>query len=650
MKIRVPEGCGPGSTLILTKAQDATDWDVKVGKCVPVRAADADISGANEPENEPDREEAPSVGEEHRPDVVEEAQGCSPAAAYQRDVFATASPSSAAAQQQLRRDDLQQHWEQQQSDSQQQQQHEQQEQRELQHQPTFYEPVEPQPVCSFDGAVAYTVRLDTTVGGIDIIVRPDWAPHGTRRFLELAAAGDLAELAFYRAIKGCIAQFGLPARRAWPPIPDDPPTGVPFLLGAISFAAIGENSRKSTLFICTGDMSHCLGRNSWETPIGAVAESSLDVLDRIETMYGDIAEFKGPGPDTNRINNEGNAYLRSNFPHLTYIRSAVPLDWRPEADPVLPPSCSHLGGASTRLGCSAQASEFVDQAGVAARAAQEAQAQAAQATQLAQQAAQAEHVAQAAQAAQLAQQAARAAQAAAEAAQAAQQAAQQQASLTPSGYGPHPPYTNGHGGCEACHDGSGGVGASWRPPRCQSDAVDVPVEVKMPARPGQLPMAVPAAPATPGPHSVVRNSSMSAVPAAAGQMHAAPTAVLTAASPGPSCCAAMAAGVAGNVAPLVPPGAASNAVKVHMAPPMQMQPHPQPHLHALPAAPGAPLLQVGSGGSLQFQTTRLQLTPTKGASAPFAPLAPQPAVPAIGLLQGGALRRPQVAMPQAHRA
>ena len=105
---------------------------------------------------------------------------------------------------------------------------------------------------AIEGAVACTVRLETTVGIIDIIVRPDRAPHGTRRFLELAAAGDLHELAFYRAIEGCIVQFGLPAKRPWPPIPNDPPTGVPFSLGAVGFAAVGENSRKSTLFICIG--------------------------------------------------------------------------------------------------------------------------------------------------------------------------------------------------------------------------------------------------------------------------------------------------------------------------------------------------------------------------------------------------------------
>eukprot|EP00929_Paragymnodinium_shiwhaense_P083526 TRINITY_DN44561_c0_g1_i3.p1 TRINITY_DN44561_c0_g1~~TRINITY_DN44561_c0_g1_i3.p1 ORF type:complete len:763 (+),score=117.68 TRINITY_DN44561_c0_g1_i3:162-2450(+) len=180
------------------------------------------------------------------------------------------------------------------------------------------------------GPVAHTVRLDTTVGVIDIIVRPDWAPHGARRFLELAAAGDLEDLAFYRAVKGCLAQFGLPARRQWPPLPDDPPTGVPFLLGAVCFAAVGQNSRKSTLFICTGDMSHCFGQSSWETPIGAVAESSLDALDRIETCYGDIAECGGAGPNTGRIHDEGTAYLRQEFPRLTHIRQAWPLDWAPD--------------------------------------------------------------------------------------------------------------------------------------------------------------------------------------------------------------------------------------------------------------------------------------------------------------------------------
>lgn len=284
------------------------------------------------------------------------------------------------------------------------------------------------PEAPADAAVAYTVRLETTVGVIDIIIRPDWAPLGARRFLDLVAAGDLNDLSFYRAIEGCIAQFGLPAKRKWDPIPDDPPTGVPFLLGAVSFAAVGENSRKSTLFICTGDMSHCLGHNTWETPIGAVAESSLDVLDRIDTTYGDIAEFTGSGPDTSRINAEGETYLRAFFPRLTYIQKAWPLDWEPENPQDVTSSPSAAAAASGIMGAESTSMNMTpgrgpeavpDQALVAARAAEEAQEMAARAAHLAATATTAEHAQAAIEAAQNAKLAAQQAQEAAALAQAA---------------------------------------------------------------------------------------------------------------------------------------------------------------------------------------------------------------------------------------
>mmetsp|Transcript_34500 Transcript_34500/g.78756 ORF Transcript_34500/g.78756 Transcript_34500/m.78756 type:complete len:688 (+) Transcript_34500:158-2221(+) len=197
---------------------------------------------------------------------------------------------------------------------------------------------------SLEDPVCHTVRLETTVGHIDIIVRLDWAPYGARRFLELASCGDLDDLAFYRSIKGCLAQFGLPTKHQWPPIPDDPPFDVPFLLGAVCFAANSPNSRKSTLFICTGDMSQWFGEEPWETPIGAVAEVSLDVLDRIETAYGETAECGGPGPQVTRLIEERNGYLRREFPRLTYINRALALDWPQQANvaasPLSPPPVS----------------------------------------------------------------------------------------------------------------------------------------------------------------------------------------------------------------------------------------------------------------------------------------------------------------------
>jgi len=297
IKARVPEGLGAGSTLVLTKHEGTDNWVEEIGDVVsPVGggAAASSVSQHSDGNN--------SFVEPLAPEVFSAPQQTQP------------QPPQPPA-----------------------------------HGSVQLPPGVPEPEV-VEGPVAYTVRLDTTAGVIDIIVRPDWAPHGARRFLDLAAAGDLDDLAFYRSVKGCLAQFGLPPRRQWPPLPDDPPTGVPFLLGAVCFAAVGPNTRKSTLFICIGDMSHCFGQQPWETPIGAVTESSLDVLDRLETIYGDIAECGGSGPDASRIHTEGNAYLRTNFPLLTYIRHAAPLDWEPAEGnaTVLPPMKAELNAGGPK--------------------------------------------------------------------------------------------------------------------------------------------------------------------------------------------------------------------------------------------------------------------------------------------------------------
>mmetsp|Transcript_42378 Transcript_42378/g.76938 ORF Transcript_42378/g.76938 Transcript_42378/m.76938 type:complete len:1021 (-) Transcript_42378:103-3165(-) len=183
------------------------------------------------------------------------------------------------------------------------------------------------------GGRAQTVRLDTSAGTIDIVVRHDWAPHGARRFLELVAGGHFDGLYIYRAVNRCVAQFGLPSRRPWHPLPDDRPQGVPFLFGAVGFVSSGYETRQSAIFICLGDMSHCIGQKPWEVPIGAVSQSTLQTLDRINTQYGDIKEFEGRGPEVARILSEGNSYLRTHFPHLTQVWSAWLLDAPRSATP-----------------------------------------------------------------------------------------------------------------------------------------------------------------------------------------------------------------------------------------------------------------------------------------------------------------------------
>jgi peptidyl-prolyl cis-trans isomerase A (cyclophilin A) len=48
----------------------------------------------------------------------------------------------------------------------------------------------------------------------------------------------------------------------------------------------------------------------------------MDVVDQIYSGYGEGAPH-GPGPDQGRVQQEGNAYLKKEFPKLDYIKSAV---------------------------------------------------------------------------------------------------------------------------------------------------------------------------------------------------------------------------------------------------------------------------------------------------------------------------------------
>jgi peptidyl-prolyl cis-trans isomerase A (cyclophilin A) len=48
----------------------------------------------------------------------------------------------------------------------------------------------------------------------------------------------------------------------------------------------------------------------------------MDVVDKINSEYGEGAPG-GRGPDQGRVQMEGNAYLKKDFPNLDYIKSAT---------------------------------------------------------------------------------------------------------------------------------------------------------------------------------------------------------------------------------------------------------------------------------------------------------------------------------------
>ena len=91
-----------------------------------------------------------------------------------------------------------------------------------------------------------------------------------------------------------------------------------------TFATAGPNTRTTQLFINFGDNTGLDGQGF--SPFGKVTEG-MDVVDKINSEYGEGAPG-GNGPAQDRVQGEGNAYLKKDFPNLDYIKSAtiVPAD------------------------------------------------------------------------------------------------------------------------------------------------------------------------------------------------------------------------------------------------------------------------------------------------------------------------------------
>jgi peptidyl-prolyl cis-trans isomerase A (cyclophilin A) len=174
----------------------------------------------------------------------------------------------------------------------------------------------------FTAPERFTVVLDTTKGLIDIDVRRSWAPGGADRFYSLVKIGYFDGTAFFRVISGFMAQVGIhgdPAvNRAWrmQKIEDDPATQSN-TRGMVSFATSGRNSRVNQFFINFGDNARLDPMGF--APIGRVRD--MAVVDKLYAGYGEGAPA-GQGPLQGRLQSEGNAYLKAEFPELDYIRRA----------------------------------------------------------------------------------------------------------------------------------------------------------------------------------------------------------------------------------------------------------------------------------------------------------------------------------------
>jgi peptidyl-prolyl cis-trans isomerase A (cyclophilin A) len=168
----------------------------------------------------------------------------------------------------------------------------------------------------------FKVKLVTTKGDITIQVTREWAPRGADRFYGLVKNGYYDDTAFFRVVGGFMGQIGIHGRpevnAVWrnQKLQDDPVTQSN-TRGMISYAKGGPNSRTTQIFINYADRNSSLDGQTF-SPFGKVIEG-MEVADSLFSGYGG-----GPptGPRQDRIQNEGNAYLRAEFKDLDYVKTA----------------------------------------------------------------------------------------------------------------------------------------------------------------------------------------------------------------------------------------------------------------------------------------------------------------------------------------
>ena len=173
----------------------------------------------------------------------------------------------------------------------------------------------------------FKVKFETTKGEFTVEAHREWAPLGTDRFYNLVKAGYFQDLAFFRALDGFMAQFGIhgdpQVNAVWQvaSIKDDPVVQSN-TRGKMTFAMGGPNTRTTQLFINYGNNAR-LDRMGF--PPFAEVLSGMEVLDSIYKGYGEGAP-QGGGPNQFMIQSQGNAYLKESFPLLDYIERATLID------------------------------------------------------------------------------------------------------------------------------------------------------------------------------------------------------------------------------------------------------------------------------------------------------------------------------------
>ncbi len=180
-------------------------------------------------------------------------------------------------------------------------------------------PITPPMLAAAD---SFLVRIETSKGAMDLMVRSAWAPRGAARLGELVLDAYYDGGRFFRVLPGFVVQWGLAATptmtATWLPrrISDDPVKETN-RRGTVTYAMGGRDTRTTQLFINLRDNARLDGMGF--APVGEIV-AGLTVVDSLHAGYGEGAPM-GKGPSQDRITKEGEAYLAAAFPLLDTVVS-----------------------------------------------------------------------------------------------------------------------------------------------------------------------------------------------------------------------------------------------------------------------------------------------------------------------------------------
>lgn len=186
--------------------------------------------------------------------------------------------------------------------------------------------------CTKTSPKAWNATFVTSVGAFTVYVERAWSPLGADRFFNLidyhyfdtVTEGTGNAAGMFRVVPNFVTQYGIAGEpavsAAWANLViDNDPVILSNIRGTLAYAAVQDANgnacnRTTQVYINLGDNSQldALGF----TPIGSITPADMKIVDAIYAGYGQ-------NPDQDLIYSQGDSYLLTNFPDMTFVRNTT---------------------------------------------------------------------------------------------------------------------------------------------------------------------------------------------------------------------------------------------------------------------------------------------------------------------------------------